>query len=72
MKYREFPAAGVRVSEVGFGTWTLSTGWWGEKTDDEAAEMLRAAHSDFGINFFDTADTYGNGRGERQLARKMR
>ena len=26
--------------------------------------MLRTAHSDYGINFFDTADTYGNGRGE--------
>jgi aryl-alcohol dehydrogenase-like predicted oxidoreductase len=30
--------------------------------------MLRTANSDYGINFFDTADTYGNGRGERQLA----
>jgi len=69
MRYRLFPGTDIKASEVGFGTWTLSTGWWGEKTDDEAVEMLRAAHSDFGINFFDTADTYGNGRGEKQLAR---
>ena len=68
MHYRLFPGTDIKVSEIGFGTWTLSTGWWGEKTDDEAIEMLRVAHSDFGINFFDTADTYGNGRGERQLA----
>jgi aryl-alcohol dehydrogenase-like predicted oxidoreductase len=72
MRYRLFPGTDIRVSEVGFGTWTLSTGWWGEKTDDEAVEMLRRAHRDFGINFFDTADTYGNGRGERQLAQAFR
>ena len=72
MRYRLFPGTGIKASEVGFGTWTLSTGWWGEKTDDEAVELLRAAHSQFGINFFDTADTYGNGRGERQLAEAFR
>jgi aryl-alcohol dehydrogenase-like predicted oxidoreductase len=72
MHYRLFPGTDIKVSEIGFGTWTLSTGWWGEKTDDEAIEMLRVAHSDFGINFFDTADTYGNGRGERQLAEAFR
>lgn len=72
MKYRNFPGTDVKVSEVGFGTWTISTGWWGEKTDDEAVEMLRAAHSRFGINFFDAADTYGNGRSERQLADAFR
>lgn len=72
MRYRLFPGTDIKASEVGFGTWTLSTGWWGEKTDDEAVEMLRVAHSDFGINFFDTADTYGNGRGERQVAQAFR
>jgi aryl-alcohol dehydrogenase-like predicted oxidoreductase len=72
MKYRSFPGTGVKVSEVGFGTWTISTGWWGEKSDDEAVEMLRTAHSRFGINFFDAADTYGNGRSERQLADAFR
>lgn len=72
MRYRLFPGTGIKVSEIGFGTWTLSTGWWGEKTDDEAVEMLRTAHREFGINFFDTADTYGNGRGERQLAEAFR
>ena len=41
MRYREFPGTDIRVSEVGFGTWTISTGWWGEKSDDEAVAMLR-------------------------------
>ena len=72
MKYRIFPGTDVSVSEVGFGTWTLSTGWWGEKTDDEAVAMLRRAHDDFGITFFDAADTYGDGRAERQLATAFR
>jgi aryl-alcohol dehydrogenase-like predicted oxidoreductase len=72
MRYRPFPGTDLKVSEVGFGTWTLSTGWWGEKTDEEAVAMLRSAHRDYGINFFDTADTYGNGRGERQLAEAFR
>jgi aryl-alcohol dehydrogenase-like predicted oxidoreductase len=72
MRYRLFPGTNIKVSEVGFGTWTLSTGWWGEKTDDEAVDMLRTAHDQFGINFFDTADTYGNGRGEKQLAEAFR
>ena len=68
MKYRKFPGTEIAVSEVGFGTWTLATGWWGEKTDDEAIAMLRRARDEFGINFFDAADSYGNGRSERQLA----
>jgi aryl-alcohol dehydrogenase-like predicted oxidoreductase len=72
MRYRPFPGTEIKVSEVGFGTWTLSTGWWGEKTDEEAVEMLRTAHGEYGVNFFDTADTYGNGRGERQLAQAFR
>lgn len=72
MRYREFPGTRIRVSEVGFGTWTISTGWWGEKSDDEAVEMLRTACDTYGINFFDAADTYGNGRSERQLAAAFR
>ncbi|HEV7387202.1 MAG TPA: aldo/keto reductase [Gemmatimonadaceae bacterium] len=72
MRYRQFPGTDIKVSEIGFGTWTLSTGWWGEKTDEEAVEMLRVANAKYGVNFFDTADTYGNGRGERQLADAFR
>lgn len=68
MKFRTFPGTDVAVSEIGFGTWTIATGWWGEKTDDEAVAMLRRALDDHGVNFFDAADSYGNGRSERQLA----
>ncbi len=72
MKYRTFPGTAVRVSEVGFGTWTISTGWWGEKTDAEAVAMLRGALDDHGVTFFDAADAYGNGRSERQIAEAFR
>jgi aryl-alcohol dehydrogenase-like predicted oxidoreductase len=68
MRYRAFPGTDLSVSEVGFGMWTISTGWWGEKTDDEAIAMLREAHDEHGITFFDAADAYGDGRSERQLA----
>ncbi|HEX5580913.1 MAG TPA: aldo/keto reductase [Gemmatimonadaceae bacterium] len=72
MRYRTFPGTDVRVSEVGFGTWTISTGWWGDKTDAEAVDMLRRALDDHGVTFFDAADSYGNGRSERQLAEAFR
>jgi aryl-alcohol dehydrogenase-like predicted oxidoreductase len=68
MRYRTFPGTDVRVSDVGFGTWTVSTGWWGEMSDADAIALMRRALDDHGVNFFDTADTYGNGRSERQLA----
>ncbi len=71
MKYRTYPHSDVSVSEVGFGLWTTSTGWWGEKSDDEAVELLREAY-DLGVTLYDAADTYGNGRSELQLAKAFR
>ena len=72
MRYRTMPGTDIVVSEVGFGTWTLATGWWGEKTDEQAVAMLRRARDEFGVTFFDAADAYGNGRSERQLAEAFR
>lgn len=67
MKYRTFRGTDVRVSEVGFGLWTLSTGWWGDYADDEAVALMRRA-LDLGVTLFDAADTYGNGRSEDLIA----
>jgi len=67
MRYRTIPRTDISVSEVGFGVWTLATGWWGEKDDDEAIGLLHAA-LDRGMTLFDTADSYGKGRGETLLA----
>ncbi len=66
MQYRRFGQSNVEVSEVGFGTWTLASDWWGEVENKQ--EMLHAA-LDAGINFIDTAPVYGeNGIGETLLA----
>src|ERR671938_2151979 len=67
MKYRSLGGTEIRVSEVGFGVWTVSTGWWGEVDDERSVRLLRRAHEE-GINYFDTADTYGSGKGETILA----
>jgi aryl-alcohol dehydrogenase-like predicted oxidoreductase len=67
MKYRAVGDTGIDVSAVGFGMWTVSTGWWGIDDDDFAKKLVRRAY-DLGITFFDTADTYGNGKGETLLA----
>ena len=68
MKFRRLAKSDVKVSEIGFGVWTISAGWWGDYSDEQAAGLLRRA-LDLGITFFDTGDTYGNGRGETILAR---
>ncbi len=67
MKYRGLGNTEIQVSEVGFGVWTVSTGWWGEVVDERSVRLLRQAH-ERGINYFDTADTYGSGKGETLLA----
>lgn len=68
MRYRRLGSTDLQLSEVGFGVWTLSAGWWGNYTDDEAIALLRRAF-DLGVTFFDAADTYGNGRAEELVGR---
>jgi aryl-alcohol dehydrogenase-like predicted oxidoreductase len=67
MRYRNLDGTDIAVSEVGFGVWTVSTGWWGEVEDGRSVRLLREAR-ERGINYFDTADTYGSGKGETLLA----
>ena len=67
MRYRKLHGTDIEVSELGFGTWTVSTGWWGNYTDAQAQDLIRRAIG-LGINYIDTADAYGNGRGETILA----
>jgi len=66
MKYRKFSDLGWNVSEVGLGCWQI--GWcWGDVSERDARDLLNKA-IDKGINFFDTSDTYGDGRSERFLS----
>src|SRR5271156_4215324 len=68
MKFRTLPETDIRVSEIGFGLWTISTGWWGNFTEGEAIALMHKAH-DLGITLFDAADTYGNGYSEELIAK---
>lgn len=65
MRYRELGSTGLKVSEVSFGTWAIG-GSWGKVGEKEALDALARA-MDAGVNFFDTADVYGDGRAERLL-----
>src|SRR5579859_6525365 len=68
MKFRTLPETDIRVSEVGFGLWTISTGWWGKFTEGEAVALMHQA-LDLGITLYDAADTYGNGLSEELIAK---
>jgi aryl-alcohol dehydrogenase-like predicted oxidoreductase len=70
MKYRQLPRTDLQLSEVGFGVWTVATTWWGHIPETERAVLLETA-ADLGVNFFDTADTYGEGYGEEILAKAL-
>jgi aryl-alcohol dehydrogenase-like predicted oxidoreductase len=70
MQYRALGRTGWNVSTVSFGAWAIG-GAWGPVDEGAAIDALHAA-LDAGINFFDTADVYGDGRSERLLARLRR
>jgi aryl-alcohol dehydrogenase-like predicted oxidoreductase len=67
MEYRELGRTGWKVSAISFGSWAIG-GAWGKVDDRESLVALHRA-LDLGVNFFDTADVYGDGRSERLLAR---
>src|SRR5271154_4157006 len=68
MKFRTYRNTDLTVSEVGFGLWTISTGWWGNYTEGEALALMHKAF-DLGVTLFDAADTYGNGLSEEYIAK---
>ena len=63
MRYRTLGITGLQVSEIGFGTWGLGGTSYGPVDDGESIRALKRAH-ELGINFYDTADLYGNGHSE--------
>ena len=66
MKYRKLGKTDYKVSEVSFGAWAIGAAW-GNVDDDESTAALHTA-VDNGVNFFDTADVYGDGHSEKLLA----
>ncbi len=67
MLYREFGKLGWQVSAIGMGTWNIGN-QWGEIDDVTAWATVRSAF-DYGMNLFDTAESYGipNGLSEERL-----
>ncbi len=74
MQHRILGRTGIKVSEIGFGAWAIggtaeASGTplgWGRTSDDDSLAAIRRAR-DLGVNFFDTADSYGFGRSESLL-----
>jgi aryl-alcohol dehydrogenase-like predicted oxidoreductase len=63
-----------KASAIGLGTWQFGTpGWgWGRDFDEREAERIVRRALELGINLFDTAEVYGNGRSEEVLGRALR
>ena len=70
MKYREFSDLGWKVSEIGIGCWAIGSEW-GDVSIEDAKEALYTS-IDNGINFFDTADVYGDGRSEKIISEVLK
>jgi len=70
MNQRELGSSGVEVSEVGFGAWVVGTDWWGDRTREQAVDMLHHA-LDRGITYFDTGDVYGHGDSEELVGEAL-
>jgi aryl-alcohol dehydrogenase-like predicted oxidoreductase len=70
MEYRELGDSGVEVSTVGFGAWVVGTDWWGDRTREQAVEMVQHA-LDRGITYFDTGDVYGHGDSEELIGEAL-
>ena len=70
MIYRKLGRTGWRVSTVSFGAWAIGSAW-GQVDSGESLQALHRA-VDLGVNFFDTADVYGDGHSERLLAQLKR
>ena len=70
MNYRLLGRTEMKISEVSFGAWAIGSSWGAVDDKTSLAALHKAV--DLGVNFFDTADVYGNGRSEKLLGRLRR
>lgn len=70
MKYRILGKTDYEISEVSYGSWAIG-GSWGSVDDETSLKTMQKA-VDMGINFFDTADVYGDGRSEQLIGKLIK
>ncbi len=68
MEYRKVGKWGLRISELGLGSWLT----FGNQLDVENAKRCIEKAFDHGINFFDTAEAYANGMAEFILGQVLK
>lgn len=72
MKYNFYTKYSPEVSEIGLGAWQLGNfKEWSDMTGDDAVRLVHKALEE-GINFFDTAPNYAEGRSEILLGEALR
>ncbi|QQS07858.1 MAG: aldo/keto reductase [Phycisphaerales bacterium] len=80
MRYRPIPRTSLKLSEIGFGCWTMGgPNWsvsngqpigWADVKEDDILQGIKTG-IDAGVNHWDNADIYGNGKAERLLAQSL-
>ena len=68
MKYRHLGKAGIQVSELSFGSWVTFHTQVGTR---DTVEMMAAAY-DAGVNFFDNAEAYADGKSEEIMGEALK
>ena len=63
MQKRKFGKIGWDISEISLGCWAMGADW-GDVPEENAKNILKTSFEN-GVNFFDTADVYGDGRSEK-------
>jgi voltage-dependent potassium channel beta subunit len=67
MEYRRLGCAGIRLSALSLGGWAT----YGEHVDESLGRAIILSAHEAGINFFDTAETYGNGKSETAMGKVL-
>lgn len=71
MEMRRLGSNGPKISVIGLGTWEAGGDQWGKRSDDDTIRAMHAA-IDAGMNWIDTAESYGGGRSEELIGEVLR